>query len=66
MELSKGFNCSWCGKYHEFALYVFSHWRDLLVHTCDACGAVHKIVCGQAWRKKQGKKKMKKEINTNE
>jgi len=30
--MSKGFNCE-CGKYHQFALYVFAHSHDRLIHT---------------------------------
>jgi len=58
-ELPKGFTCSWCGKFHLFDPYVYAHWRDVLVYTCDACGARHKCVCGLAFHKKNGKKSMK-------
>lgn len=46
-ELPNGFRCE-CGKFHEFPSYVLAHWYDLIVHTCDNCGAKHQVVAGNA------------------
>ena len=57
--MKKAFDCTWCGKRHDFDLYVFAHWRDVLVHVCN-CEAKHSIVCGTAQRTRQGKKSKRK------
>jgi hypothetical protein len=36
-------------------MYVFARMRDLLVHTCDKCGAKHEIVAAHATQIKKGK-----------
>jgi len=54
-DLPKGFDCKTCGKFHRFDPYVFAHSRDLLVHTCDNCGAKHEIIMFHATQKKKGK-----------
>jgi hypothetical protein len=56
IEHPKGFTCE-CGKFHEFGAYVTAHWRDILHHTCDDCGAKHSVVCGFATLRKRGKVK---------
>lgn len=43
-DIPKGFNCSACGKYHEFGVYVVAHFREELIHTCE-CGAKHSVIC---------------------
>jgi len=43
--LREGFTCE-CGKEHKFPTYVYAHWRELLIHTCDVCGAKHEICAG--------------------
>lgn len=45
----KGFNCKnpKCKKWHDFGVYVFGHWNEKLVHTCDACGQKHSIDAGR-------------------
>jgi|PlaIllAssembly_1097288.scaffolds.fasta_scaffold44816_5 hypothetical protein len=35
-----------CGREHPFAVWVFAHWRDLLVHKCG-CGRVNQIFAGR-------------------
>lgn len=44
-KLREGFICEKCGAEHKFPAYVYSHWRELLTHTCD-CGAQHEICAG--------------------
>ena len=43
-DMPKGFKCE-CGKEHEFTPYVYAHWREILVHTCE-CGIKHEILAG--------------------
>lgn len=43
--LPKGYMCV-CGKEHEFSAYVYAHWNDKLVHTCDGCGSKNALECG--------------------
>jgi hypothetical protein len=40
-----GFTCE-CGTFHIFGVYVATHWRECLVHTCDVCKAEHDVQCG--------------------
>lgn len=42
----KSYTCA-CGAVNQFAIYVFAHWNDLLIHTCD-CGRKNEIVRGVA------------------
>jgi hypothetical protein len=51
----EGFHCKTCKKYHYFPPYVFAHWRELLTHTCDNCGAMHEICAGASDLIKEGK-----------
>lgn len=43
----KGYTCE-CGTEHEFPAYVYAHWREELVHSCDSCGNKHEIFMGRA------------------
>lgn len=43
-----GYQCLGCGQHHDFPMYVFAHWRDIIHHTCDHCGMRHSIVAGTA------------------
>lgn len=52
----KGFTCE-CGTYHEFPMYVFAHWRNIILHTCEECGAKHEVICGSVTLKQAGSKK---------
>jgi transcription elongation factor Elf1 len=45
IDMPKGFECLACGKHHDFDAYVFAHWNESLIHTCD-CGAKHDIQRG--------------------
>jgi hypothetical protein len=45
-ELASGFTCE-CGVYHKYPAYVYAHWREELVHSCD-CGRKHNICVGYA------------------
>lgn len=38
------FNCTTCQKRHLFGVYVAAHADEELMHTCDACGAVHSVL----------------------
>lgn len=58
-KMAKVFVCE-CGTYHKFVMYVAAHWRDILRHTCENCGAVHTIQMGYATLKKKGRKAVKK------
>jgi hypothetical protein len=40
----KGFSCQ-CGKRHDHPGYVYAHFREGIVHTCD-CGRKHTIKNG--------------------
>ncbi len=55
MKVAKGFNCETCGKWHDYAMYVYAHTRDVLLHNCD-CGAKHSIVMLTAKQTMAGKK----------
>jgi transcription elongation factor Elf1 len=57
--MTKGFNCETCGKYHAFPMYVFAHMRDLLLITCDKCGAKHEVVMADAKQVTAGNPAMK-------
>jgi hypothetical protein len=46
-DLPKGFKCKSCGTFHEFSMWVYAHWRDILTHNCE-CGATHSIRIGKA------------------
>jgi RNase P subunit RPR2 len=46
-ELPEGYTCK-CGEFHKYPAYVYAHWRDLLTHTCEKCGAKHDILMGHA------------------
>ena len=46
-ELPAAYTCSNCGKVNLFPGYVFAHWTDRLIHTCD-CGTKHRIRQGVA------------------
>jgi hypothetical protein len=54
--MKKGFICE-CGKYHEFGGYVAAHWREVLVHTCEACGRKHSVLAGNVRLIKSPRKK---------
>jgi len=42
--MKDGYNCETCGKYHEYPMYVYAHSREVLIATCDNCGAKHEII----------------------
>lgn len=43
-----GFHCTACGRAVRFAAYVYAHWSEPLVHTCE-CGQRHQVVHGNAY-----------------
>jgi len=53
-DTPKGFTCE-CGKKHNFSAYVFAHWNERLVHTCDQCNRLHTICAGEATIRKREK-----------
>lgn len=55
-KMPKGFSCTTCDKWHEFGFYVAAHWTLPLTHTCDVCGAKHRVLEGKAKLVKRGKK----------
>lgn len=42
--LTKKYRCA-CGADREFGVYVYAHWSDALVETCD-CGRQNRIKNG--------------------
>lgn len=44
-KLPEGFKCTACAKDHKFPAYVYAHWSEPLVHTCE-CGTRHEILRG--------------------
>lgn len=46
-DLPKGFDCE-CGEHHVYPLYVFAHWTDELVFSCDICKRTYTIQYGEA------------------
>lgn len=50
-----GFACSKCGARHEFSDYLYAHWQERIIHTCE-CGAVHELLRGVAVFRRQGKR----------
>jgi hypothetical protein len=42
-----GFKCTGCQAHQTFGRYVMAHWGEMLVHTCQACGTVHKMKSGK-------------------
>lgn len=44
-NLTKAFACA-CGEVHELGVYVFAHYNDALVHTCEKCGRKNIIKSG--------------------
>ena len=46
-DYAKGYTCE-CGTEHTYPAYVHSHWRELLIHTCEKCGRKHEILAGVA------------------
>lgn len=53
--VAEGYTCE-CGTEHRFPSYVYAHWRDVIDHTCETCGAVHSIVCGLVTLKEAGRR----------
>lgn len=43
----EGFKCTGCTAPQRFSKYVMAHWGDMLVHTCQTCGTVHKMKEGK-------------------
>ena len=36
--MRKGYTCEWCQQKHDFPAWVFAHYDEELIHTCE-CGA---------------------------
>lgn len=43
-KLPKGFKCE-CGKEHEFSVWVYAHWDDVVWNRCE-CGRQNTIQAG--------------------
>lgn len=56
-----GFICE-CGTFHELGAYVFAHWYDSLVHTCNDCNAQHEVCNGRVTLIRRGKR-MRQQIS---
>ena len=41
-ELPKSWNCTKCGKEHEFGVWYAAHSSEPLLHNCE-CGAIHSV-----------------------
>jgi hypothetical protein len=54
MSISTGYNCTSCGKFHEYSAYLVAHRMERIQHTCDLCGAIHTLYDGYAYRWKPG------------
>ena len=50
-ELPKGFTCD-CGREEEYPSWVFAHWNEALVCTCEDCGQKWSIFRGLARKEK--------------
>lgn len=50
-EMPKGFNCKnpKCKKWDDFGVYVYAHWNEELIHTCE-CGQQHRVKAGKVTR----------------
>ena len=46
-KVIKGFTCE-CKKYHEFHIWVFAHWDEILIFTCPECEQRYNIHKGIA------------------
>lgn len=56
VQLPQGFNCGTCATFHKYDAYVLAHASDVLVHTCDKCGAKHEIFEFVAEQIEEGRK----------
>lgn len=45
--VNDGYTCI-CGEVHKYPAYVFAHWDEELIHTCEKCGTKHDIYQGEA------------------
>lgn len=46
-RVPKGIDCA-CGKHAPFGPYVYAHWRETLLFTCDGCGKRYLVLNGLA------------------
>ena len=46
-ELPKGFTCE-CGRYHEFDMYYFAHFDEVMIYTCPDCEQKYNLLRGKA------------------
>lgn len=47
-KLEEGFTCTKCGTFNRYPSYVYAHWYEELIHTCD-CKQKHRIKNGRAF-----------------
>jgi hypothetical protein len=50
-----GYKCG-CGKFHTAGGWGAAHWDEVLVHTCDECGAKNTIKRGNRLKSVKPKK----------
>jgi hypothetical protein len=55
MSTPKGYDCTTCGKFNEYPLYVFAHSMDVLHSACPVCGEKFKVCRMIGIRTKKGK-----------
>ena len=49
-KLTEGMTCE-CGKYEKYPAYIYAHWDDPVIYTCE-CGIAYVIFRGRATREK--------------
>lgn len=55
-----GFACLGCGTQQVMSPYIMANWGSLLIHTCQACGATHKMKGGIITLRSGPTKKLKR------
>lgn len=45
-EIPRSYKCPKCGKDHTFPAYVYAHFDESIVHTCE-CGEKNEIIKGK-------------------
>ena len=46
--MKKSFDCTKCRRTHHYPMYVYAHWDESLIHTCE-CGAKHELQSGHVF-----------------
>lgn len=45
-NLPKGYTCRHCGAFSKFSSWLYAHWNESVIHTCE-CGAREALLRGQ-------------------